>query len=95
MKLDGVLYVQIQDPYEASYGVEHPIYALVLLAQTTMRSELGKITLDKVFEERDSLNANIVKSISEVGVLHILCGMREGCVRGISCGVYDGYTLYI
>lgn len=48
------------DPKLASYGVESPIYAVVQLAQTTMRSELGKITLDKTFEERDTLNEKIV-----------------------------------
>lgn len=48
------------DPKLASYGVENPIYAVVQLAQTTMRSELGKITLDKTFEERDTLNEKIV-----------------------------------
>lgn len=52
--------VQIVDPFKASYGVEHPLYAVVQLAQTTMRSELGKITLDNTFEERDLLNTNIV-----------------------------------
>lgn len=50
------------DPYSASYGVENPIYAVIQLAQTTMRSELGKITLDKTFEERDTLNEKIVVS---------------------------------
>ncbi|KAJ6881091.1 hypothetical protein NC651_027819 [Populus alba x Populus x berolinensis] len=58
--IDGVLYVKIVDPKLASYGVENPIYAVVQLAQTTMRSELGKITLDKTFEERDTLNEKIV-----------------------------------
>ena len=48
------------DPKLASYGVENPVYAVVQLAQTTMRSELGKITLDKTFEERDTLNEKIV-----------------------------------
>lgn len=62
--IDGVLYVRIVDPYAASYGVEDPLYAVSQLAQTTMRSELGKITLDKTFEERESLNQNIVESIS-------------------------------
>ncbi|RHY40900.1 hypothetical protein DYB30_008662 [Aphanomyces astaci] len=57
--IDGVLYVKIVDPYNASYGVEDPIYAVTQLAQTTMRSELGKITLDKTFEEREHLNKNI------------------------------------
>ncbi|XP_010438593.1 PREDICTED: stomatin-like protein 2, mitochondrial [Camelina sativa] len=62
--IDGVLYVKIVDPKLASYGVESPIYAVVQLAQTTMRSELGKITLDKTFEERDTLNEKIVEAIN-------------------------------
>ncbi|KAJ7557264.1 hypothetical protein O6H91_05G119500 [Diphasiastrum complanatum] len=65
INIDGVLYVKVVDPMKASYGVENPIYAIIQLAQTTMRSELGKITLDKTFEERDTLNENIVKSINE------------------------------
>ncbi|XP_065046953.1 uncharacterized protein LOC135678281 [Musa acuminata AAA Group] len=63
--IDGVLYVKIVDPILASYGVENPIFAVIQLAQTTMRSELGKITLDKTFEERDTLNENIVRAINE------------------------------
>ena len=51
--IDGVLYLRIVDPYKTSYGVADSLYALTQLAQTTMRSELGKITLDKCFEERD------------------------------------------
>ncbi|XP_061953824.1 uncharacterized protein LOC133676217 [Populus nigra] len=62
--IDGVLYVKIVDPKLASYGVENPTYAVVQLAQTTMRSELGKITLDKTFEERDTLNEKIVEAIN-------------------------------
>ncbi|KAL6840767.1 hypothetical protein ACP4OV_029293 [Aristida adscensionis] len=65
IQIDGVLYVKIVEPYLASYGVENPIFAVIQLAQTTMRSELGKITLDKTFEERDSLNENIVRAINE------------------------------
>ncbi|RLN64499.1 hypothetical protein BBJ29_001087 [Phytophthora kernoviae] len=65
INIDGVLYVKIIDPYNASYGVEDPLYAVTQLAQTTMRSELGKITLDKTFEERESLNQNIVESINQ------------------------------
>eukprot|EP00958_Prasinococcus_capsulatus_P016505 scaffold1827_cov421-Prasinococcus_capsulatus_cf.AAC.19 len=61
----GVLYVKVVDPVKASYGVDSLYYAVVQLAQTTMRSELGKITLDRTFEERDALNANIVKAINE------------------------------
>lgn len=63
--VDGVLYLKVLDPYKASYGVDNYAYAVTQLAQTTMRSEIGKIDLDKTFEERDSLNANIVNSINE------------------------------
>lgn len=63
--IDGVLYVRVVDPAKASYGVEDPYMALTLLAQTTMRSELGKLSLDKTFEEREMLNARIVDSINE------------------------------
>ena len=65
LSLDGVLYIRIIDPVAASYGVSDPIYAVQLLAQTTMRSEIGKLTLDKTFEERETLNANIVTSINQ------------------------------
>ncbi len=63
--IDGILYLKITDPKQASYGVRDPLYAISQLAQTTMRSELGKITLDKTFEEREILNTNIVQSINE------------------------------
>lgn len=62
--IDGVLYVKIVDPVAASYGVENPYYAITQLAQTTMRSEIGKLKLDKTFEERDTLNHAIVSSIN-------------------------------
>nr|CAD2205057.1 unnamed protein product [Meloidogyne enterolobii] len=60
LTLDGVLYVRIIDPYKASYGVEDPEFAVKQLAQTTMRSEVGKIILDTVFKEREVLNIAIV-----------------------------------
>ncbi|KAG9455394.1 hypothetical protein H6P81_008298 [Aristolochia fimbriata] len=63
--IGGMLYVKIVDPFLASYGVESPMFAVIQLAQTTMRSELGKITLDKTFVERDNLNENVVKAINE------------------------------
>ncbi|KAM4709617.1 stomatin-like protein 2, mitochondrial isoform 1-T1 [Discoglossus pictus] len=65
LSIDGVLYLRILDPYKASYGVEDPEYAVTQLAQTTMRSELGKLSLDKVFRERECLNANIVDAINQ------------------------------
>ena len=64
LKIDGVLYVKIFDPIAASYGVTNPYYAVIQLAQTTMRSEIGKLSLEKIFGERDSLNINIVNSIN-------------------------------
>jgi regulator of protease activity HflC (stomatin/prohibitin superfamily) len=65
LTLDGILYVVVIDPKQASYGVENPYFALTQLAQTTMRSEIGRISLDKTFEERDSLNTKIVTAINE------------------------------
>ena len=62
--VDGVLYLKLLDPYKASYGVDNYVYAVSQLAQTTMRSEIGKIDLDKTFEERESLNTNIVHAIN-------------------------------
>jgi regulator of protease activity HflC (stomatin/prohibitin superfamily) len=63
--LDGIVYIKIFDPKAASYGVKNPIHALTQLVQTTMRSEIGKIPLDKTFEERESLNGKIVEAINE------------------------------
>lgn len=65
VRIDGVLYIKILDPTAASYGVSDPYYAISQLAQTTMRSEIGKIALDKTFEEREMLNVNIVNSIND------------------------------
>lgn len=68
LTVDGVLYLKVLDPYKASYGVEEYGFAVTQLAQTTMRSEIGKLDLDKTFEERDSLNAAIVNSINEAAL---------------------------
>lgn len=65
LSIDGILYIKITDAKQASYGITDPQYAIMQLAQTTMRSEIGKITLDRTFEERDSLNINIVRQINE------------------------------
>ena len=65
LRIDGVLYLKIFDPYLASYGVDDAEHAITQLAQTTMRSELGKIVLDSVFRERESLNIAIVDSINK------------------------------
>jgi regulator of protease activity HflC (stomatin/prohibitin superfamily) len=65
ISIDGVLYIRVVDPKLASYGVENLLYAVVQLAQSAMRNELGKISLDKTFEERDALNHSIVRVINE------------------------------
>lgn len=78
LNIDGVLYLRIIDPYLASYGVEDPEFAITQLAQTTMRSELGKISLDKVFRERESLNVSIVEQIN-----------RASEAWGITCLRYE------
>ena len=65
LSVDGVLYFRVLDPYKATYGVDDYVFAVTQLAQTTMRSELGKMELDKTFEERSQLNASIVESINE------------------------------
>lgn len=64
LNIDGILYMKIIDPVAASYGVGNAHYAIIQLAQTNMRSEIGKITLDNTFEERESLNVQIVDSIN-------------------------------
>lgn len=63
--VDGVLYLKVLDPYKASYGVDNYVYAVTQLAQTTMRSEIGKMELDRTFEDREVLNTNIVSQINE------------------------------
>ncbi|XP_054160202.1 stomatin-like protein 2, mitochondrial [Oppia nitens] len=83
LNIDGVLYLRVVDPYAASYGVEDPEFAITQLAQTTMRSEIGKITLDSVFKERESLNIAIVESINTAGKTWGLTCMRYE-IRDIS-----------
>lgn len=65
LHIDGVLYIQVVDPEKASYGVESYKDAVTNLAQTTMRSEIGKRSLDSLFEERETLNEKIVSAIEK------------------------------
>src|SRR6266699_5988328 len=58
--MDGVLYLKVLNPERASYGVSDYVFALVQLAQTTLRSEIGKIDLDRTFEERSHINGQVV-----------------------------------
>lgn len=61
--VDGVLYMQVLDPERASYGITDYLFAISQLAQTTLRSEIGKIVLDRTFEERGSINSNVVREL--------------------------------
>src|SRR5437667_2656202 len=63
--VDGVLYLQILDPQRASYGIGNYEFAISQLAQTTLRSEMGKIDLDRTFEERGAINAAIVTELDK------------------------------
>jgi len=63
--VDGVLYLQVLDPERASYGITNYVFAISQLAQTTLRSEIGKIDLDRTFEERGSINANVVSELDK------------------------------
>ncbi len=63
--VDGVLYLQVMDPERASYGITDFAFAISQLAQTTLRSEIGKIDLDRTFEERSSINANVVSELDK------------------------------
>jgi len=63
--VDGILYIKVIDPVKASYGINDYRYATAQLAKTTMRSEIGKLELDRAFSERDEVNDNIVKSVDE------------------------------
>ncbi len=65
VRVDGVLYMQVVDPRKASYGISHYQYATIQLAQTTMRSVIGKLELDKTFEERARINGEVVQSVDE------------------------------
>ena len=68
VEVDGILYYQIVDPVKASYGVNDYAFASVQLAQTTMRSEVGKIELDRTFEEREKINGEIVSAVDKAAV---------------------------
>lgn len=65
VEVDGVLYLQVIDPQKASYGISNYLFASVQLAQTTMRSEMGKLDLDRSFEAREQVNAAIVAAVDK------------------------------
>lgn len=65
VEVDGIVYLKVTDAYKASYGIENYRIASINLAQTSMRSEIGKLSLDQTFSERDRINTNIVKIIDK------------------------------
>lgn len=68
LQVDGILYFQVTDPMRASYGSHNYVHAITQLAQTTLRSVIGKLELDRTFEERDILNAQVVAAIDEAAL---------------------------
>jgi len=65
VEVDGILYMQVIDPQKASYGIANYAYASIQLAQTTMRSVMGKLELDRTFEERETINKAIVEAVDK------------------------------
>jgi regulator of protease activity HflC (stomatin/prohibitin superfamily) len=68
LQVDGILYFQVTDPMRASYGSSNYIIAVTQLAQTSLRSVIGKLELDKTFEERNIINAQVVQAIDEAAL---------------------------
>ncbi len=65
VEVDGILYLQVIDPVKASYGINNYTFASMQLAQTTMRSVIGRLELDKTFEERETINSSIVEAVDK------------------------------
>ena len=65
LQVDGIIYFQVTDPMRASYGSSNYVFAITQLAQTLLRSVIGKMELDKTFEERDAINASVVNALDE------------------------------
>lgn len=68
LQVDGIIYFQITDPMRASYGSSNYVFAITQLAQTLLRSVIGKMELDKTFEERDAINASVVTALDEAAM---------------------------
>jgi regulator of protease activity HflC (stomatin/prohibitin superfamily) len=83
VNVDGVMYIAVVDPVKASYGVTNYIFAAIQLAQTTTRSVIGTLDLDKTFEERDLVSTKVVQVLSEAGVAWGITVYRYE-IKGIS-----------
>ena len=88
VKVDGILYFKIFDPKNASYGISNFEFAITQLAQTTLRSEIGKIELDRTFEERTHINISVVTELDKaseawgVKVLRYESGFKDEVQQG-------------
>lgn len=82
--IDGVIFLRIVDCVKASYNIDNPIYNLINLAQTTMRSEIGRLPLDSLFEERHLLNRNIIEVIA-----------AEAAEWGVECKRYEIRDIHV
>ena len=65
VQLDGAVYTKVEDAFKAAYGIEDPHSAIVVLAQSAMRKEVGNLELDQLFLEREKLNAGIAAALDE------------------------------
>ena len=65
VEVDGILYLQVMDPQKASYGIDNYRFAVIQISQTTMRSVIGRMELDKTFEERETVNGSIVSAVDK------------------------------
>jgi regulator of protease activity HflC (stomatin/prohibitin superfamily) len=68
LQVDGIIYFQVTDPMRASYGSSNYVFAITQLAQTLLRSVIGKMELDKTFEERDAINASVVNALDDAAL---------------------------
>ena len=76
LQVDGILYFQVTDPRLASYGTSDYVFAITQLAQTTLRSVIGKMELDKTFEERDDINRAVVAALDEAALSWVVKVLR-------------------
>ena len=90
LQVDGIIYFQVTDPMRASYGSSNYVFAITQLAQTLLRSVIGKMELDKTFEERDSINASVVNALDEAAMNWGVGSTKRGClgatIRPLSAG---------
>ena len=83
LQVDGIIYFQITDPMRASYGSSNYVIAITQLAQTLLRSVIGKMELDKTFEERDAINASVISARFSRSAVICACIARRISAGGV------------